>query len=242
MTGQALAMKMKLELNSLARRHRTASGISCALPLAAPSNRSVLITGIASSPTIDQERTKFRPYALNFLPWKLPPLLFRHKEPAGLIENLAYDRQGRLIIDARVDHPEARRCGGLSVAATIERYELREIDDPENYHAVILQASLDEVSLTPTPANPDCLITSRLPANPHNEFFDLAQQGVKKCIEFVEVLERFTAQSSPPPPPRSSPQLQCSAPRIYGPVPSRPSRPRTEFGKLADALSSRMEA
>jgi hypothetical protein len=45
--------------------------------------------------------------------------------------------------------PEARRSNGLSVAATIEQYELREIDDPQNFHAVILKARLDEILRPP---------------------------------------------------------------------------------------------
>ena len=69
------------------------------------------------------------------MPWKPPPLLFRHREPAGEILKIEYDARGRLIVDGRVDHLEARRCNGLSVAATIHRYELREQDDPQKFHA-----------------------------------------------------------------------------------------------------------
>jgi hypothetical protein len=110
---------MRLELAQLAQRHRVAPTLSCALPLASPSSRPILISGIAAADTIDQERMRFAPHALMFLPWKLPKLLFRHRENAGEILSLEYDKHGRLIMDARVDHPEARRCGGLSVAATI---------------------------------------------------------------------------------------------------------------------------
>jgi len=47
-------MKMKLELSQLARRHRLEPVLPCALPLASPSPRSVMITGIAAADTIDQ--------------------------------------------------------------------------------------------------------------------------------------------------------------------------------------------
>lgn len=116
-----LAMQMRLDLARLAQRHRVAPTNSCALPLAEPASRPVLITGIACADTIDQERMRFRSRSLTFLPWRLPPLLFRHREPAGEILKLAYDARGRLLVEARVDHPEARRCSGLSVAATIQR-------------------------------------------------------------------------------------------------------------------------
>ena len=66
-----LAMKMKLELSSLARRHRVEPKLSIALPLHLPSPRSVLITGVACADSIDQERMRFAPRSLTFLPWKL---------------------------------------------------------------------------------------------------------------------------------------------------------------------------
>ena len=124
----ALAFKMRVELAQLSRRHGVTPGISCALPLAPPSSRPILISGVASAATIDQERMKFRPWSLGFLPWKPPPLLFR-----GEILEIRHDSHGRVIVQARVDHAEARRCSGLSVAATIERYELRDVDDPQNF-------------------------------------------------------------------------------------------------------------
>jgi hypothetical protein len=46
-----LAMKMKLELSSLARRHRVEPKLSIALPLHPPSPRSVLITWRWPAPT-----------------------------------------------------------------------------------------------------------------------------------------------------------------------------------------------
>jgi YD repeat-containing protein len=74
----------------------------------------------------------------------LPPLLIRHRESAGEILSLAYDARGRLLVEARVDHVEAKRCSG--VATTIVQ------DDPERFHALVLRADLDEITLTPTPA------------------------------------------------------------------------------------------
>src|SRR4051812_44013424 len=48
-----------------------------------------------------------------------------------------------------VTHPEARRCGAFSIGATVLRHELRDDDSPRGFHAVVLQAELDEMSLTP---------------------------------------------------------------------------------------------
>lgn len=77
MTSSGLAMKMKLELAALARCIAPSRSCSCALPLHDPSPRPVMISGIASA-CIDQERMKFRPWSLVYLPWK-SPLLFRHR-------------------------------------------------------------------------------------------------------------------------------------------------------------------
>jgi hypothetical protein len=52
----------------------------------------------------------------------MPPLRYRHGELAGELLKLEFDARGRLLIEARVDHALGRRCGGLSVAATIEKY------------------------------------------------------------------------------------------------------------------------
>jgi hypothetical protein len=216
-SGQALAFKMRLELAQLARRHRPAPSLTCTLPLAPLSDRSVRITGIASSPTIDQDRMLFRSHSLTFLPWKPPPLLYRHREPAGEIETIEYDSRGRLIISARVDHAEARRCNGLSVAATIKAYELRDQDDPKAFHAVILAADLDEVSLTPTPACADCVVTSRMPASPNGEFYDTARRGIEQCMLIVEQMQKILATPAPSRaerPPRAERHIRPAIPTV----------------------------
>ena len=67
MTSSGLAMKMQYELAALLRKRRTEPKLSCALPLHDPSPRPVMISGIASA-CIDQERMKFRPWSLVYLP------------------------------------------------------------------------------------------------------------------------------------------------------------------------------
>ena len=228
-----LAMKCRLDLALLARRHNTEPKLSCALPLYPPSDRAVMITGIASSASIDQERMLFRGWSLNFLPWRPPPLLFRHREVAGEIEHIEHDAKGRLIVQARVDHSEAKRCGGLSVAATIRKYELRDIDDPQRYHAVILEADLDEISLTPTPCSSDCVVTSRVTASPHPELFETAKRGIGKLIEITELLRKINAQ----PPQRTPLSSQEGAQQSFSREP-KPYR-QTPFGALIRAMEAR---
>jgi hypothetical protein len=232
MSGQGLAFRMRLELSQLARRHRVEPKLSCALPLADPHPRPVIISGMAMSCSVDQERMRFRPWSLSYLPWRPPQLLFRHKEPAGEILKLRDDAKGRLVIEARVDHPEARRCAGLSVAATIEAYELREIDDPDSYHALITRARLDEISLTPTPADPKCTVTSRLPVSPLPEYFDLARKGVDNLIRQVELLQQLNREPPPPQPVPRHPHAQCPPRGMVRTMMPSPSRRVTDFSRL----------
>lgn len=233
-----LAMKMRLELSQLARRHGVTPGISCALPLADPSARPVTISGIAAAPTVDQERMAFAPHALMYLPWKLPRLMFRHREPAGQVLSLAYDAHGRLILDARVDHPEGRRTNGLSVCATIQRYEIIDADDPQRFHALITRADLDagEISLTPTPCNSDCVVTLRLPTSPALETFDLVRQGFDKAREIIEVLRQQLREPPSQPVPRhpraASPPRHSAEPRSE---PQRAAR-ASDFSRLVEAM------
>lgn len=198
--GAGLAMKMRLELGYYARRHGVPSANPINLPMAPPSERPIIITGIAASDRVDNERMAFRPFSLTYLPWRLPPLLFRHREPAGTILKLAYDKFGRLIIDARVDHEEARRCNGLSVAATIEAYELRDHDDPNKFHAAITRADITEISLTPSPANPDCVVTMRGPISPASEALDLVRNSVLRAQAVIEQLRQLNNKQPEPAP------------------------------------------
>ena len=91
------------------------------MPMTAPTARPMLLEGYASTNDLDFQRTRVRGYAFGLLCGAPPPLLYRHDttQPAGEIEELKYDEHGRLLIRARVDHPEARRCGGFSVGATV---------------------------------------------------------------------------------------------------------------------------
>jgi hypothetical protein len=217
-----LAMKMRVELAQLAHRHGTVPPISCALPLAPATAYPLSIVGVAVSNSVDQVRTRFRPWCPTFMP-KPPPLLFRHQDPAGEIESIEHDQKGRLIIRARVDHPEARRCRGLSVCATIEAYQLMDVDDPLKFHALITRPYVDEVSA-------DCLITSRIPDCPTNKFFDLAQAGVGKMIEIVDLLKKVNERPRVQRTEKREPRFSDRAPR------SQTIRRQTSFSSLVDQL------
>ena len=198
-------------------------------PMTAPTAGAQVLEGFASTTAIHSNRCKFRGFAFGILRGRVP-LLFRHDETqvAGEIEELSYDQWGNLQIRARVDHEQARRCCAFSVAGRVLEYELRDVDTP-NFHAVITDATLSEISLTDRPSNAAALVTSRYPASPHAAFYDQMQRYVGAMKQLVALLPAAVMAAT------------ATAAPAAPPTPSR-VRPRTSFGQLADALNDRLEA
>ncbi|MBR0848794.1 hypothetical protein JQ543_13660 [Bradyrhizobium diazoefficiens] len=157
---------MKYQLAKLRERHQTAPPIVNRIPFTAAADGPMVLTGLAATNHVDLDRQRLRPYALAWLPWKMPPLLYRHDERqvAGRIDHLEYVG-GDLHITATVDHSIARRASCFSVGVTVHAFELVDPDSPD-FHAIILQGWLDEVSLTDAPANPRAVVMHRRTALP----------------------------------------------------------------------------
>jgi hypothetical protein len=231
------AMRMKLELS----RYRRTPDPFTPPPLLAPVDHDVIVEGYASpADVIDREFTRFPAYCWMPLPKEIP-LLYRHLsgQPAGKILEAHSTNKG-LYVKALVTHPDAKRCSHFSVAATIHGYSIRYPEDHARAYALVTCCSLDEVSIVQSPANPAAKILHRSRPPPALTTIDLGIAGIRKCMEIVECLQVINREQPTAPRPRLV-SIQCSAPVIYGKVPPRPSKPRSEFGKLADALG-RMEA
>jgi hypothetical protein len=78
--------------------------LSIALPLHLPSPRSVLITGVACADSIDQERMRFAPRSLTFLPW-MPPLLYRHRDDNRGCRETSMKRAQQSTYEVGCPHP-----------------------------------------------------------------------------------------------------------------------------------------
>jgi hypothetical protein len=110
-------------------------------------------------------------------------------EDVGHTEALRYDDSGQLRITAVIDHPEARRAPGLSVAVKVIEYELRDVESKENFHAVINRAEILEISMTDRPAHPDALVLTRCPVHsPAAEFYDIVNTQVQLLGRITQVL------------------------------------------------------
>jgi hypothetical protein len=78
----------------------------------------------------------------------MPKLLLRHDPAriAGTLLKLSHGSGGELRVRCEVADEEAKRCGGFSVTATIHEFELRDVDDPEKFHALVTRATIgDEI-------------------------------------------------------------------------------------------------
>jgi phage head maturation protease len=227
--GQAL--KMRIELAELMRRHHAIPQPFEPAELLPPVDHDVIVEGYAAPATIDRERCKFASDC-----WTTPvasdvPLLFRHDRPAGTILELRSDHRG-LYVRARVSDPEARRCQYFSVCASIERYEIRSVDDPERFHFLITKASLIELSLVIAPANPAARIEHRYRQSPTVEKYDILLQWASCMQKFVQTLRVINAAAHP-----AQPAAPVSpAPRV-SPKPAAKRQPKNEFARLVQEMN-----
>jgi phage head maturation protease len=196
---------------------------------------------LASTTNLDLSRQKFRAYAFNnpcllIRDYAVPKLLFKHDESqiAGVINSLSYDNRGNLRIRAEVTHPLAARCNAFSIGARILEYEIVDGDN-ENFHALISNAEVTEVSLTDRPANPHAVVQSRsriAPVEPYlktlSEHTDLAIKGIQIIQRGFQMLAEMQVNATPPR--RAAPQRP--------PMISAPRR-STQFQQLVQQLESR---
>ena len=101
------------------------------------------------------------------------------------------------------------------------------------------------------PANPKAIVTKRYPVPAALRAFEAYRRSIHRSLDLqvaavncvaraVELLAKGTVVTCD----RPAPDLTKCGPGpslIYGPIPPRPTRARTEFGRLADALNQ-MEA
>jgi hypothetical protein len=118
---------------------------------------------------LDHERIAIRKWGMGFSNYDLPPLYYRHQEddgPIGVVTKMEVDAIG-LRVALVTDHPLGRHCGGLSLGYEVDEFQLVDLPNRADYvHMLVTQSWIKELSLTPTPAHPKALITSRRPYVP----------------------------------------------------------------------------
>ena len=191
------ALEMRVRISRLMRRHSVVSD-PLSIPLAPPTDHAQVLEGYASTTDLDLDRVKIRPYAFGWplLIREMPPLYHKHdaSQVAGEIEDLSYDDRGNLLVRARVDHPQARRCGAFSIGATVVAYEMKNADRPD-FFALITQADLTEISLTDAPANPRALVLRRHRVSALSGFYDAVTEKVRCLTELTKMMKEDTAHA-----------------------------------------------
>jgi hypothetical protein len=251
--ASGLALRMRAELAALMRRHNVTLKPQPSIPLAPETACSQILQGLAMTTDVDQERTRIRGFAFGLLSPRRIRLLHRHNEAqiAGEIEDLSYDEHGRLKIRCRVDHEQARRCGGFSVSARVNEYRLRDVDTP-NFFAEVTDATLDEISLTSEPANSRALVRSRFPIGPHVQFYKNMEAYVDVLKKLAAVLPQLMVPTPSPPAQTAGSTMRkdtrgrwpavgdnMTGGAFWSDLPKHPpSKPksRTSFGAVADHL------
>jgi phage head maturation protease len=91
------------------------------------------------------------------------------------------------MLNAVVEDSEARRHSGLSVGFTLVRGEIVDSDSPRA-HLVVWEARLREISVTSSPANPECRIIHKMRVSALTEFYDLQIRRLKCLMQMSRLL------------------------------------------------------
>jgi hypothetical protein len=161
---------------------------------------------------------------------------------------LAYDDEGQLCIRATVSHSYAKTCAAFSVSLKILKYELRDVDDPKNFHALVYQGELQEVSLTDAPADPCALVLQRSRPVPAVKTFDTLLARLANVQKLVGALppQLLVASSTPKREPASprrelTPAERVRLAKIHEQAAARLHAPasRSSFSTMAAELNRR---
>jgi hypothetical protein len=147
-----------------------------------------------------------------------------------------------LRISAEVTHELARRANAFSVGARVLEYEIRDADSA-NFHGLITQAEITEISLTDVPANPQAIVRNRSRVAPFAAYVgklhahaDLTIRAVGLMQRQLEILQRLSSTplvrgsntASDPAPSRRTPQAK--------PRPQLEPHRASSFGALVSAM------
>lgn len=108
---------MSQQLRALRTRHGVQAELK-PLPLLPALDGPVWVRGVASTASVDLDRSRFAPGSIKFSPTTAPKLLFKHDpgREVGTIHDIAYLANGELIIDATITDLEAARMAGAQGA------------------------------------------------------------------------------------------------------------------------------
>lgn len=184
MTGAGFAMKK--ELARLARKYGTVTPVPVELELLPECDGEQYLSGYASCPVIDLERTLFALGSLKWSPGQMPPLYHHHvPTPVGTVTKLEWTATG-LRTSVLTNDPLAKRAPAFSVCATIHRFVTH--DTGPDYYVEVLDARIDEISVVTRPANPSACVWERMPGCPDLVWYDLMSLRVQVLQKIVHLI------------------------------------------------------
>ena len=156
-----------LALSTRLKRLRAAHNINpIALPLPlgpAIDAKSIRIRGYAATCDIDDDRARFLQGCWPKLDAAKIKLCIAHDitREAGTLDSIEVDALGRVVIIATVVDSFAMRLPGLSVSASVDKFTIRNPGRRDFVGEIEAIREVQEISLTSTPANRQCLVFER---------------------------------------------------------------------------------
>ena len=143
----------------------------------------MVLEGKAAATSIDLTRVRFMPRCFTWP--KIVPLLYRHADPAGDVDDLYYSSAGELMARVTASHALARRAPAFSISANVREWRLVK-KDTADFYAEVLSATITELSLTPSPCNPDCRVVKREPVPQAEQSFVAMNAKLKDMMKLAE--------------------------------------------------------
>jgi hypothetical protein len=197
MVVMSKANRMRAQLRELRHERNIVLPDTPILPLLSEIAPPIIMSGIACSAlTLDADHIRTAPFAFGDLSDLCAlPLRLDHDDKQGVvgeIVDLTYDRDGSLLIEARVVDPRAVRMPAFSVAAIVDEYEI----DARELTATVKRARLCEISLVRQPLDGFALVQSRREPLAVSEFYTLMAARVRNLAAMTEIV-RSRINASP---------------------------------------------
>ena len=167
------AMRCRLELAELMRKHGIVPPAFTPPPLLPHTDGDLIVEGYCSPASIDRERMRFAPVA------GVPSSKTRRcststKPISPLAGSLSFAPRSRLIRQS-----SGHTCGGETLSqlqicsATVHDYEIVDADDRDRVHALIVDSTLEEITMdNSNPVHPLAVVTKRSRAGSLDAYLD----------------------------------------------------------------------
>jgi hypothetical protein len=156
-------LALSTQLKRLRQRHNVHAS-PLPLPLGPPCEAKALrIRGYAATPDVDADRSRFLPTCWPALDASRIKLLVSHDfdREVGHLDSIEVDALGRVVVVATVTDVFAMGLPALSISASIERFTIHNPDRSGFVGEIERVSEVNEISLTTTPSNRNCLVFER---------------------------------------------------------------------------------